>query len=213
MSSHPPISTLHVNLPRDLVDTSLPFYVSSQPAARAFPWGALSFAALIFFGVGAAVAFGAVTALRTVPRLAPEATLERAAPERRAPAAAVEAQGVQTAQPSLVAAAPPAAVPIPAAQPTLEATPAPVPPPATLAAVPTKDAVPPPASATKDELERQRRAVRHVAKPAKPKRLAPKPTVPAATAPPGSATTSAPTPPVDTAQPPDEGLPFVEQPY
>lgn len=59
------ISTLQVNLPRDLIDTSLPFYVPSQPAPRPFPWGALSFAALMFFGVGAAVAFGAVTAFRT----------------------------------------------------------------------------------------------------------------------------------------------------
>jgi hypothetical protein len=66
-ASEPPISTLHVNLPRDLIDTSLPFYVSSQAPPRPFPWGALSFAALIFFGVGAAVAFGAVTALRTFP--------------------------------------------------------------------------------------------------------------------------------------------------
>src|SRR5688572_1738663 len=62
-----PISTLHVNLPRELLDASLPFYVSSQPTQRPFPWGALSFAALIFFGVGAAVAFGAVTALRSGP--------------------------------------------------------------------------------------------------------------------------------------------------
>ncbi len=68
-----PVSTLQVNLPRDLVDVSLPFYLaSSQPAPRPFPWGALSFAALIFFGVGAAVAFGAVTALRTVSTVAPE---------------------------------------------------------------------------------------------------------------------------------------------
>jgi hypothetical protein len=62
-----PISTLHVNLPRELIDQSLPFYVSGQPTTRTFPWGALSFAALIFFGVGAAVAFGAVTALRSTP--------------------------------------------------------------------------------------------------------------------------------------------------
>lgn len=69
-SSHPPVSTLHVNLPRDLVDASLPFYVSSQPAPRPFPWGSLTFAALIFFGVGAAVAFSAVTALRINPESA-----------------------------------------------------------------------------------------------------------------------------------------------
>ncbi|HEU4582262.1 MAG TPA: hypothetical protein VFS67_28595 [Polyangiaceae bacterium] len=60
----PPLSTLRMNLQRELVDNSLPFFVASQPAARPFPWGALSFAALIFFGVGAAVAFGAVSALR-----------------------------------------------------------------------------------------------------------------------------------------------------
>jgi hypothetical protein len=69
----PPISTLHVNLPRELIDGSLPFYVSGPPASRAFPWGPLIFAALVFFGVGAAVAFGAVTALR-----APNATTESA---------------------------------------------------------------------------------------------------------------------------------------
>ncbi|MEO8182537.1 MAG: hypothetical protein ABI895_27185 [Deltaproteobacteria bacterium] len=63
-SVEPPVSALHVNLQRDLADNSLPFFVPSQPAARPFPWGALSFAALIFFGVGAAVAFGAVSALR-----------------------------------------------------------------------------------------------------------------------------------------------------
>jgi hypothetical protein len=63
-SVEPPLSTLRVNLQRDLADASLPFFVASQPPARPFPWGALSFAALIFFGVGAAVAFGAVSALR-----------------------------------------------------------------------------------------------------------------------------------------------------
>jgi hypothetical protein len=63
-SAEPPRSTLRMNLQRELVDNSLPFFVASQPAARPFPWGALSFAALIFFGVGAAVAFGAVSALR-----------------------------------------------------------------------------------------------------------------------------------------------------
>jgi hypothetical protein len=64
MPSIAPVSTLRVNLQRDLADGSLPFFAASQPPARPFPWGALSFAALIFFGVGAAVAFGAVSALR-----------------------------------------------------------------------------------------------------------------------------------------------------
>lgn len=214
-SSHPPISTLHVNLPRDLVDTSLPFYVSSQPAARAFPWAALSFAALIFFGVGAAVAFGAVTALRTVPRGAPEASLERAAPPRQAPPTAVEAQNIQAAQPSVAAAAPTAELPSPIAQPAAEAQAAPALAhvPETAAADPTRDAVLVPASATKDELERQRRTPRHVAKPARPKRPVPKAAGPATTAAPAPATAPAPAAPVDAAQPPDEGLPFVEQPY
>jgi hypothetical protein len=63
-SAEPPLSTLRMNLQRELVDNSLPFFVASQPAARPFPRGALSFAALIFFGVGAAVAIGAVSALR-----------------------------------------------------------------------------------------------------------------------------------------------------
>ena len=62
-SVEPPLS-LRMNLQRDLAESSLPFFVASQPSARPFPWGALSFAALIFFGVGAAVAFGAVSALR-----------------------------------------------------------------------------------------------------------------------------------------------------
>lgn len=69
-ASGPPLSTLHVNLPRDLVDASMPFYLSNQPAPRAFPWGSLTIAALMFFGVGAAVAFGAVTALRVAPESA-----------------------------------------------------------------------------------------------------------------------------------------------
>ena len=62
--AEPPLATLRMNLQRELIDNSLPFFVASQPASRPFPWGALSFAALIFFGVGAAVAFGAVSALR-----------------------------------------------------------------------------------------------------------------------------------------------------
>jgi hypothetical protein len=92
-SSEAPLSTLQVNLQREVVDGTVPFFVTSPPAPRPFPWGALSFAALIFFGVGAAVAFGAVTALRTpraesrressatpAPALPPRAGLERPAP-------------------------------------------------------------------------------------------------------------------------------------
>jgi hypothetical protein len=99
-----PISTLHVNLPRELIDQSLPFYVSGQPTTRTFPWGALSFAALIFFGVGAAVAFGAVTALRSTPAV-PDTT--------RAPTS-VEAAPTPAPAPVPVAPPPPAAVAPPA---------------------------------------------------------------------------------------------------
>jgi len=97
-----PISTLHVNLPRELVDASLPFYVSSQPVARPFPWGALSFAALIFFGVGAAVAFGAVSALRST------------APAPQEPARAAAAAGLVSSSSPAVLSAPAASAPVPA---------------------------------------------------------------------------------------------------
>lgn len=103
-----PISTLHVNLPRELMDASLPLYVSSQPAPqRPFPWGALSFAALIFFGVGAAVAFGAVTALRSGPVTAREPAAATAElPRAAAPAAPLPAPVVAPPTPILPAAAP-----------------------------------------------------------------------------------------------------------
>lgn len=122
--SDSPISTLHVNLPRELVDASLPFYVSSQPAPRPFPWGALSFAALIFFGVGAAVAFGAVTALRAPAAAsheavrAPSASVEPAAspaPLPPAPNPAAPAASVAAAPTAAVASAVPAAPAAPVA--------------------------------------------------------------------------------------------------
>jgi Protein tyrosine and serine/threonine kinase len=109
-----PISTLHVNLPRELVDASLPFYVSSQPASRPFPWGALSFAALIFFGVGAAVAFGAVTALRSPAAASHEPVRASSAPAEPPPSAPPAAPSAAAAP---VPSTPPpsAAAPIPAA--------------------------------------------------------------------------------------------------
>jgi hypothetical protein len=137
-ASEPPISTLHVNLPRDLIDTSLPFYVSSQAPPRPFPWGALSFAALIFFGVGAAVAFGAVTALRTFPSavLTPApgapAVAVPAAPSAR-PAESVPSASESTpAQPALPDSVPTAALP----QITPELAPIDSKPPPTAAAAP-----------------------------------------------------------------------------
>ncbi len=113
-----PISTLHVNLPRELMDASLPFYVSSQPASRPFPWGALSFAALIFFGVGAAVAFGAVSALRAPASAAhiPTPAASVATPTTPAPAAAPAAvappAGAAPAVAAEAAVAPAAAAPL-----------------------------------------------------------------------------------------------------
>jgi hypothetical protein len=101
-----PISTLHVNLPRELIDASLPFYVSSQPTQRPFPWGALSFAALIFFGVGAAVAFGAVTALRSGPVAEREPAPVQATPELG-----------RAAAPTAQREPPPAMAPVPSATP------------------------------------------------------------------------------------------------
>src|SRR6185436_7100849 len=98
----PPVPSLEVNLQRELTDSSLPFFVAGQPAARPFPWGALSFAALIFFGVGAAVAFGAVSALRASR---PDVIVrERAVPE--APAAAVAAAPGSSAPAASAPAAP-----------------------------------------------------------------------------------------------------------
>ena len=114
-SVEPP--ALRVNLQRDLADNSLPFFVPSQPAARPFPWGALSFAALIFFGVGAAVAFGAVSALRA--SRADVIVHERAVLEAPSPSLA-DAPGRSV--PSAVA---PPAVPPAAPSPAL-AAPAPV---------------------------------------------------------------------------------------
>lgn len=123
-SAEPPLSTLRMNLQRELVDNSLPFFVASQPVARPFPWGALSFAALIFFGVGAAVAFGAVSALRasrsdvvvherSIVEPAPsKADFPRAAP---APLAAPEPSLVPAPAAPVTARAPSPPAPSPAA--------------------------------------------------------------------------------------------------
>jgi hypothetical protein len=214
-----PISTLHVNLPRELVDASLPFYVSSQPASRPFPWGALSFAALIFFGVGAAVAFGAVTALRAPAAASHESARAASAPAEPSPSPSPAAPAASVAAAPALAVSPPpapaAAAPIPAAA----IDPAP-PSPSPLGA-------PPEATATPNEPPPKPARRPRPAKPRRPKlELAPvreeaiaAPSEPAAeiireepadepatTAPPGEATEeSAPTPP--------EPLPFVEQPY
>lgn len=129
-SADPARSSLRVNLQQGLADNSLPFFVTSQPAPRPFPWGALSFAALIFFGVGAAVAFGAVTALRgqrsdivvhETPATAPIAPIAPIAPALQAPSAPPQpAPSLPTPPPQI--AAPTLSDPSPAAS-KLEARP------------------------------------------------------------------------------------------
>lgn len=219
-----PISTLHVNLPRELVDASLPFYVSSQPASRPFPWGALSFAALIFFGVGAAVAFGAVTALRAPAAANHESARAASAPAAPSPSPtpAPSAASVAAAPAAPVGDSPP---PAPAGSaPVAAAAIDPAPPSATPLAAPTE------ATATPKEPPHKPARRPRPAKPRRPKlELAPvrqeaiaAPIEPAAeiireepadepsgTTPQVDATEeSAPTAPT-----PPEPLPFVEQPY
>jgi hypothetical protein len=238
-----PISTLHVNLPRELLDASLPFYVSSQPASRAFPWGALSFAALIFFGVGAAVAFGAVTALRTPSNAQTEGT--RAAAPIAAPSPPSSAPPPVAATPE---APPPTPTPSPVVQEAVVTNPAPVAattatPPTGALASPTDPSVAAPVaeSAPAAKAADPRRAHARRAKPSKPKR--PKPLSAPAAAPiveeatvvvpppepepepspeiirevPDDETPPAPNAPSaesdDETQTPPADLPFVDQPY
>lgn len=152
-ASEPAVSTLQVNLPRDLVDASLPLIVSSHPAERPFPWGALSFAAVVFFGVGAAVAFGAVTALRTP---APAESSER--------------------QPLVVQTVP--ATPLPSGPALAPAAARPEPsPPGDPAGTPgDRDAVEaaPPVERVEDAEPRPSKSAKARAKPAKPRPSAPK---------------------------------------
>lgn len=186
----PRISTLQVNLPRDLVDASLPLYVTSQPAERPFPWGALSFAALIFFGVGAAVAFGAVSALRNPAPVARElATEPRPFIVQAMPATAAPA-GTPSGDPN-TSFPQPAAVEPATAPPTSQANEPPS------AKTPATSA--PRAGGSAAQAAPQKRA-----RAPKPKPRAAKP--PAAAPPP-------PPPTADTPEKPSEPLPFVEQPY
>jgi hypothetical protein len=190
-SGDPARSSLRVNLQQGLADNSLPFFVTSQPAPRPFPWGALSFAALIFFGVGAAVAFGAVTALRG-PRT------DIVVHETPATAAVPAALQVPIAPPQAVlpsAPTPPAAV----------AAPPPSPPSPTLS-------TPPP---TPSKLEARSEGRRSPKRPARAARARHTPRPPAAEerVKPAAA---GPTDPAPSAEPKDkeiESLPFVTQPY
>jgi hypothetical protein len=218
-----PISTLHVNLPRELMDASLPYYVSSQPATRVFPWGALSFAALMFFGVGAAVAFGAVTALRSPPT-----AVRDDVPVASVPAPSAVAVAPQVAAAPLPPAPPPAATATPT--PAVSAS-EPTPPPAQEAAAPApapaaaaSEPDPPRTAAATRALDVGHKQVRR-AKP-KPKRPKPEPAVAEEAAP---APVPEPSSEIIRDVPEDEpasgeakdetkpdspeALPFVDQPY
>lgn len=128
-AAEPAPSPLRVSLQGDLGGGAMPFFMGSQPASRPFPWGALSFAALIFFGVGAAVAFGAVSALRA--SRTDVVVRERTVLEAPVPAASPAPAAAVAPVPAPVVAAPvapPAAAP-PAAPPQIVAAPiAPTPP-------------------------------------------------------------------------------------
>jgi hypothetical protein len=237
-----PISTLHVNLPRELIDASLPFYVSGPPAPRAFPWGALTFAAVIFFGVGAAVAFGAVTALRMPPtvvhdsvRVASpvETTPSAPAPSPPAPASSLPepptaASAVPVPAPVADGVAPAAPASGAAASPAPEALAAGLPVEAEQSAAAAPSAAPPLTAKAPEVGHKSSRRP----KTAKSKRSKPLP-VPAADAPaivpapdpsseiireaPGDEPSAAPAAPNGETDPaptdPPADLPFVDQPY
>jgi len=187
-SAEPPVSTLRVNLQRDLADGSLPFFVASQPPARPFPWGALSFAALIFFGVGAAVAFGAVSALRA----ARSDVVVRERTVLEAPATTPSESAVRNPAPAVTTPAPTPSVP-PAAATPREQSPAPAPAASRASATPNK--------AAETRAEPVRKPARRVAV-SKPK---PRP-MPVRSSSPEE-------PPKDAAKPELESLPFTSQPY
>lgn len=215
-----PVSTLHVNLPRELLDASLPFYVSNQSTSRPFPWGALSFAALIFFGVGAAVAFGAVTALRGPP----SAVSDSARASTTAPVAEPAiAAGAPAAPPAPLTVSPMPVAPVASAPATPEpaaALPAASPPGAAVRAAPDDSVAPP--KAVKAPVHRRVRRSKS-ARPKRPKtERAPRPKAVLV------APAAEPTPeiirnhPVDDApvstsegsgSTANEPLPFIEQPY
>lgn len=210
----PAISRLQIDLPRHLIGASLPALNTAARAKRPFPWAALGLAAVVFFGVGAAMAFGAVTALR------PAAWRQvAAAPE------------VSPAPPPVSAPARPAA---PSAPPSASAAPAPEPRPAASAAVARAPSAPPPAASSKvADLEPpprtpassveptaaprkpapetpRRRPARRLARTAKPKPLA---KAAATTQAPAATPATAPAEEAAAAPAPTEPLPFVEQPY
>jgi len=189
-SADPTRASMRVHLPQGLTDNSLPFFVTSPPAPRPFPWGALSFAALIFFGVGAAVAFGAVTALRA-PRT------DVVVHETPAAAAVPPARQLPSAPP----------------QPTLPSAPLPA---AEMAAAPraptsTLSNPPPAPSKAGDGRSDARRPPKRAPRATRPRhanRSAPEERA--------KSTATAPAEPASSAEPKNkdiEDLPFVTQPY
>jgi serine/threonine protein kinase len=194
-AADPALAALRASLARDLGEGAMPFFVASQPAARPFPWGALSFAALIFFGVGAAVAFGAVSALRA--SRADVVVRERTVVE--APAPATSAGPTRLAPPAPAPAiAPPAATP-PAPLPPLVAAPEPTAPHAQLGAM----AAPSKAPAARSESAR-RAAPRRAPKAAKPRPMPVRST---------SETRPREEAPKAVEAPKSDALPFTSQPY
>jgi hypothetical protein len=162
----------------------MPFFVGSQPTARAFPWGALSFAALIFFGVGAAVAFGAVSALR-----ASRDVVVRERTVLEAPAPAVSPAEVRAVAPAPAPVAEPPVVAAPAAPSVVRAPSA--------AVVPSKT--------VETRTEPARRAPRRAPKAAKPRPLPVRPA--------SSERSKEATPGKETAPTKGDALPFTSQPY
>ncbi len=189
------LGSLRVSLQRDLADGALPFFVPSQPAARPFPWGALSFAALIFFGVGAAVAFGAVSALRA--SRTDVVVRERTVLEAAAPASE---SVVRPAAPTPT----PSAAPVPSAAPSADPTSLPQPPTVTpSAAVPavTKPSAPARSKAAETRSEPARKAApRRAPRPAK---VRPTPVRP----------TNEERRPKEADGPRQDALPYTSQPY
>jgi hypothetical protein len=196
----PAVSTLRVNLQRELADGKLPFLLTPPPARRPLPWGAIGIAAVLFFGVGAAVAFGAVAALRASGM---EGTHE-SAPVSNLPAPSSAVTRVPNGT------SPAASAPAAPAPPIAEAARA-------------ADYV----DSDGEDSDQQRprteatdtphRAVRHLTKPAKRIRHVPAP-VQAADAPAADPQSAEPPPDKATAEPPiepesEDALPFVKEPY
>lgn len=208
----PAISRLQIDLPRHLIGASLPALNTARRTKRPFPWAASGLAAVVFFGVGAAMAFGAVTALRPAvwrqvadaPKASP-APASVSAPARAAPSAPPSASAAPGPEPRPAASA--VVAPAPSAPPAASSKVADVEQPSRAVA----SSVEPNAAPRKPAAETpRRRPPRRLARTAKPKAVAK-----AAATPPTPAATPATAPAEEAAAAPasTEPLPFVEQPY